>query len=109
MDGAPTLHSVYDLLAEARHNLVAGSVVHGEEEDDQPAAGQSAQISEALHEHDFGAAARGRRSRRQARRATAHHQHVGLGHDGQAGVRQDDVAAGKLSQMQTLRRAWPRP
>jgi len=64
VDGAPPLHAVDDLLAEAAHRLMAGAVVHGEEEDDQAAAGEATEVAEAFNEHDLSAVARGGGRRR---------------------------------------------
>ncbi len=98
VNGAAPLHPVHDLLAEAGHGLAASAVVHGEEQDDEAAAGQAAQVSEALHQHDLGAVAGGRGGRGQSGGAPSHHQHVGLGRDGQAGPRQENVTPRDLRQ-----------
>ena len=70
------------LLAEPGDDLASGAVVHREQEDDQAAGGEAAQIAVAFDQDDVGALAAGGDGGGQAGRTATDDEHVAAGDDG---------------------------
>ena len=83
------MHALDDLHGLAAHGDL-GVVVHVVQHQHHAAGREPAEIGVALHQGYRGAVARGGDRRRDARRAAAHDDHVGVGDDGYRGLRPPD-------------------